>query len=144
MIKYDNTLNNQPLPNILTHLSGGLLNSPLCPALPSTVLRWRVSFWASSLSLLLLMKLNMAAAAAACCGSTTEGICVFWERERRKSDFTAGIKALSQDFRNANIKQHVRCNSSLLKPKIQKMIAGSHTSHDGLKQISTRVQKHEP
>lgn len=45
-----------------------------------------------------------AAAAAVCCGSTTEGICVFWERERRKSDFTARMKALSQDFINAIIK----------------------------------------
>lgn len=44
------------------------------------------------------------AAAAACCDSTTEGSCVFWERERWKSDFTAKIKALSQDFINVNIK----------------------------------------
>lgn len=102
MIKYDNTLNIPP--NILTHLSGGLLDSPLCPASPSlTVLRWRASFWASSLSLLLLMELNMVAAAV-CCGLTTEGVRVFWEKERLKSDFTARIKALSQDFRNVNMK----------------------------------------
>lgn len=78
--KYDKSSNKQQT-TILTHLSGSLVKSPLCPSLPSTVLRWRelaFSFSVSSLSLLLLMELNMVGAPS--CGSTAEGTCVFWER----------------------------------------------------------------